>query len=87
MPKTHMDTLRFIVVNNKQQKRMKRILNTMTTLKTQKAIAASLGVCPATVRRWKDCPRVPISKGRHRYNLEQVKAWLESRSRKEGKHE
>ena len=55
----------------------------MTTLKTQKAIAAILGVCPSTVRRWTDCPRVPISKGRFRYNLEQVKAWLESRSGKE----
>ena len=47
---------------------------------TQQDIAKALGVCNTTVRRWQDCPRIAISKGRYRYNLAAVRAWLESRT-------
>lgn len=56
-----------------------RYMNTKKYL-NQKQVARSLGVCTATVRRWKGCPRVAISKGRYRYNLAAVRAWLESRT-------
>ncbi len=52
---------------------------------TQKGIAAALGVCVATVRRWKGCPRVAISPGRYRYDVGAVRAWLESRTANAGK--
>lgn len=55
-----------------------------TTLLTQRKLAHALGVCVVTVRRWKECPRVAISKGRHRYDLAAVRAWLESRNLKGG---
>ena len=51
-----------------------------TTLLTQRKIARALGVCVATVRRWKECPRIAISPGRYRYDLAAVRAWLESRT-------
>lgn len=55
-----------------------------TILLTQKKLAAELGVCVMTVRRWKECPRVAITKSRHRYDLAAVRAWLESRNMKGG---
>lgn len=49
-------------------------------LMTQRGIAAALGVCVATVRRWKGCPRVAISARRYRYDADAVRAWLEKRT-------
>lgn len=54
-------------------------------LATLRETAAALGVCTATIRRWKDCPRVQITKSRYRYNLDAVWAWLEARNRKEAR--
>lgn len=65
--------------------------NCTDSLKTQKEIAAHFSVGVATIRRWHGlgCPRVYVSLNqagtgaRPRYDLTEVRAWLESRSRKE----
>lgn len=63
--------------------------NYSKTLKTQKEIATLFGVGVATVRRWhgKGCPRIYVgnnikgSGSRPRYDVQQVRAWLETRTK------
>lgn len=53
--------------------------------KTQKEAAAMLGVSVKTLKAWKGVPRVEISRNKHgrplyRYDVQKVRAWLESRT-------
>lgn len=62
--------------------------NYSRTLKKQREIASLFGVSVATVRRWHrlGCPRFYVgtncagSGSRPRYDVQQVRAWLESRT-------
>lgn len=58
-------------------------------LQTQKDTARALGVSIMTLRRWRECPRVEISRRKdgtaiYRYNVDSVIAWLENRTQKGG---
>lgn len=56
----------------------------MHKMLTQKQLAEELGVAVATIRKWKECPRIwlpQVGKKRvARYDAQQVRAWLESRA-------
>lgn len=57
----------------------------MYMLKNQKETAKAMGVCVNTLRRWTGCPKVEISRNKngraiYRYDVQQVLAWLESRT-------
>lgn len=61
----------------------------MSMLKNQKETAKALGVCVNTLRRWAGCPKVEISRDKNgkaicRYDVQQVRAWLESRTAGKG---
>lgn len=85
--KINVEFYQLVSDNKSQQSVQGRIRDFMTKEKeliTQRELAHTLGVCAATIRRWEDCPRVAISKGRHRFNLAAVRAWLELRAAGKG---